>query len=242
MATFSAKGETHYTTRALLLKLYDAGFCLAHRRVTRMEQPPASSPDPQAAAQPPDAEAGLVRRQGARLQARLRPIVQGAAAIIDKVRLQAVLAALAGVWLWALLFYPFASFGQVGVLVLGLVVLALFVLPALVLLLFWLGLRELIAMPDKLITMAGQSEAHTGTLLKSVAEPRRRWSMRWLWRFFRTVLDLRGLLLGSKEVLLQAAVVARVANPVFLAVLFVAFVLSLLLIVVAAVSVLVVIA
>ena len=176
-----------------------------------------------------------------RVQALLRPLVRTAVAIVDKVRFLAAASGGAGLWLWAVLFYPFAGFGQGWRLGLALVVLVLLVLPAGVLLLFWAGLRELIGMPDRLVEMAGQGEDRAGDLLESAtdtAEPRR---YRRAWRFFRSLIDLRGLLLDSKALLLQFTVVARVANPVFIGALLAAFVLSGLLILAAAVALLVVI-
>ncbi len=206
-----------------------------------MGQPSTNTPDPASDAQQPASEEGLVRRQGTRLQARLQPIVQIAGAIAGKVRVQAMLSGVAGLWLWGLLFYPFAGFGRLWVLVLGVVVLGLLMSPAGVLFLFWAGLRQLIGVPDKLLEMAGQSETHTHALLETVSSKTDQGKVRRLWRFFRTVLDLRSLVLDSKELLLQFAVVVRIANPVFIGVLFVAFVLSLLLIFTAAVSVMVVV-
>ena len=203
---------------------------------------PASTNTPEAPSGGSSAsEDGLVRRQGAKLHARLQPIVQVAEAIIGKVRWQAVLTALAGLWLWGLLFYPFTVFVRVWMIVLGVVVLGLLLMPAGVLGLFWAGLRQLIRVPDKLLAVAGEGEEQTGVLVETVGDKTERRKLRRLWRFFRSVLSLRNLLLESKELLFQFAVVARVANPVFIGVLFVSFVLSLLLIFIAAVSALVVI-
>ena len=206
-----------------------------------METPSTNTPDASSEGQPLPAEGGLVRQQSAKLQARLQPIVQVAEAIVGKVRWQAVLTGVAGLWLWGLIFYPFAAFGRVWVLVLAVVTLGLLLTPAGVLWLFWAGLRQLIRVPDKLIDAADEGEAQAGTLVETVTDKTERRKIRRLWRFFRTVLNLRGLLLESKELLFQFAVIARVANPVFIGVLFVSFVLSLLLILAAAVSVLVVI-
>ena len=201
-----------------------------------MEQSSTNMTDPASDAQQPASEGGLVRRQGARLQARLQPIVQIAGAIAGKVRVQAIFSGVAGLWLWGLLFYPFVGFGRLWVLVLGVVVLGLLMSPAGVLFLFWAGLRQLIGVPDKLLEIAGQSETHTDALLETISSQTDQGKVRRLRRFFRTVLDLRLLVLESKELLLQFAVVVRIANPVFIAVLFVAFVLSLLLVFVAVVS------
>ncbi len=206
-----------------------------------MEQPSTETPGQPSDAQQAPPKAGLLQRQAARVQAQVQPVVQVAEAIVDKVRVQTVLALGSGLWVWGLIFFPFSSFDRVWVIVLGVVVLGLLLAPAGVLWLFWAGLGELIRIPDKLVEMAGEGQGHTDMLLETMAgqaEPRK---TRRLWRFFRTVLDLRTLILDSKGLLLQFAVVARVANPVFIGVLFVVFLLSLLLIVVAAVSFFVVI-
>lgn len=205
-----------------------------------MEQSSANPSARPAAGLQPKAEGGLLQRQAVLLQARLQPVVRIASAIVDKVRLQAVVSSAAGLWLWGVLFYPFSSFGNGWIVVLGIVAFGALLLPAGVLFVFWFGLRELIRVPDKLVAIAGQGEARTGELKEAVAgtsEPRK---ARRLWRFFRTVLELRSLIIDSKELLLQYAVVVRVANPVFIGVLFFAFVASLLLIFAALVSMLVV--
>ena len=186
---------------------------------------PAPEPSPSADA------SGLVRRGGARVQARLRPVVALAETMVDKVRTLALASGLAGVWLWGVAFYPFGSFGRIAVVVLAVGVMGVLLAPAGVLALFWAGLRELIALPDKLIAMAGTGEERTGDLVETVREEvREPFRLRRLWRFFRTVLDLRGLVLDSKGLLLQVTAVARLANPIFVGGLFVAFVLSLMLI------------
>ena len=205
-----------------------------------MEQTSTNRPVQRLEDEAPVAEGGLIQRQGARMQARLRPLVQGALVIVDKVRLQAIVSTVAGLWVWGVLFYPFDAFGRIWIIALGIGALGALLFPAGILFLFWAGLRELISVPDRLLEMAGQGEVRTGELMgtmSSAAEPRR---MRRIWRFFRTVLDLRNLILESKGLLLQFALVARVANPVFIIALFVAFVASLLLILVAVVMLLVV--
>lgn len=184
----------------------------------------------------PASRGSLLRRGGAQVQARLRPIVAVAVPLVDKVRTLALAAALAGVWLWGVAFYPFGSFGRVGVVVLAVALLAVLLAPAGVLGLFWAGLRELIALPDKLVAMADTGEERTGELAETIREERREpFRLRRLWRFFRTVLDLRGLVLDSKGLLLQVTVVARLANPIFVGALFAAFTLSILLILAASV-------
>lgn len=189
-------------------------------------EPPTPEPSPEAG--------GIVRRSGARVQARLRPIVAVAVSLVDKVRTLALASALAGAWLWGVIFYPFGAFGRIGIVVLAVGVLAVLWAPAGVLGLFWAGLRELIALPDKLVEMAGTGEDRADDLVETVREERREpFRLRRLWRFFRTVLDLRGLVLDSKGLLLQVTVVARLANPIFIGSLFLAFVLSISLILVA---------
>jgi hypothetical protein len=189
---------------------------------------------------PASPEEGVVQRRQTRLLIRIQPALQIASAILNTVRWLAILSALAGSWLWGLVFYPFASFGRVGILVTALLMVVILLLPAGVLTLFWAGLRALTRLPDKLLAMADAGEAHAGTLWETVSAPTEPRRVR-LWRFFRTVLDLRSLLLESKELLVPFAVIARVVNPVFIGVLFIAFAVSLLLMLVAVISVLVVI-
>lgn len=204
-----------------------------------MEQSSTETPDSSSEATP--AKEGILQQQASRVVAQVRPVVQVAEAIVDKVRVQMLLALGSGLWVWGLIFFPFTAFDRVWVIVLGVVVLAVLLAPALVLWMFWAGLHELTRIPDKLVAMAGEGEGHTDVLLNTMAGGTEMRKTHRLWRFFRTVLDLRTLILDSKGLLLQFAVVARVANPFFIGVLFVAFVLSLLLVFVAVVSFFVVI-
>lgn len=200
-----------------------------------MERPSTETPGQPSEAQEPPKE-GLARRQVARVQARLQPVVRMAEAIVDKVRLQMVLALLSGLWLWGLIFFPFSSFDSGLMIVLGVVVAVLLLSPAGVLWLFWGGLQGLIRVPDKLVAMAGQGDEQTDVLIDTVTgrtEPRK--SLRLL-RSFRIIFDLRRLILDSQGLLLKFTVVARLANPFFIGIFFVAFLLSLVLIFVAAVS------
>lgn len=173
------------------------------------------------------AQGGIVRRRGGQLQARLQPVVRMATAIIGKVKVQAMLAAGACVWLWLLIFFPFAAFGKAWVVVVAIFSFVLLAIPPLILFLFWAGLREVIRLPDRLVEMAGTGEDQALSLYSTVvdsSEPE--WSTR-LWRFFRTVLELRTVLLSSKGMVLQVTALARLVNPLFIAVLFISFVASL---------------
>ena len=123
-----------------------------------MEQPPTETPGHPSDAQLP--KAGLLQRQAARVQAQVQPVVQVAEAIVDKVRLLTVLALGSGLWVWGLIFFPFSSFDRVWIIVLSVVVLGVLLTPAGVLWMFWAGLKELTRIPDKLVEMAGEGEAH----------------------------------------------------------------------------------
>ena len=71
--------------------------------------------------------------------------------------------------------------------------------------------------------------------MKGHGEPRK---SRRLWRFFRTVWDMRSLVLEGTEDVLRIAAIARIVNPLFIVVLFISFVYSLLLIAAATVTIL----
>ncbi|MFQ5571561.1 MAG: hypothetical protein ACE5G0_17920 [Rhodothermales bacterium] len=194
--------------------------------------PDPPPPEPERAA-----KEGILRRQGAQVQERLRPIARKAEALSGRVHQLMLLSLISGLWLWGRLFFPFTSLGRTGILVLALLVLIMLLAPAGVFFLFRTGLRQVITLPDRLAEMAGTGEDSVAALYDTVTgrtEPRK---TRRLWGFFRAVLDLRSLLLKGKGEVLRVAAVARIINPFFIGLLFFSFVYSLLLIAVATVMI-----
>jgi len=155
---------------------------------------------------------GVVRQQGDRLLAAIRPVAVRAQSVVGKVRALGYVSLGAGAVLWLLFFYPFASTSGWTWVPVGLLLTA-FLLPGGILWLFALGLDQLILLPDRLVAMAGMGEVHAATLTDTAIAPtERRWLQR-LWRLLRSVVDLRGLILDSKGLLLQYAAVIRLVNP-----------------------------
>jgi hypothetical protein len=148
---------------------------------------------------------------------RLQSVARGAEAVVGKVRTLAVASAVAGLWLWGLVAYPF-GFEQLWAWPLAVTGLLLLLIPAAVLFLFYFGLNQLIRLPGNLAAMGTAGREHAGqlyTVSTDDGEPRR---SRRRWRFLRTLFELRGLVLESRELLIGSAALVRLVNPVSLVV------------------------
>ncbi|GIV58245.1 MAG: hypothetical protein KatS3mg042_1158 [Rhodothermaceae bacterium] len=116
----------------------------------------------------------------------------------------------AGAWLWGLAAYPF-TFDAPGSEALAAVGLVLLLAPGLLLLLFYVGLRQVAALPGRLARTLDTGRTRTAALYATASAPRaHRW---WLARLLRGVLDLRALVAESRDVLLQYAALIRLLNP-----------------------------
>lgn len=122
--------------------------------------------------------------------------------LIDKVRRLAWIGAIAAVWGWGVVAYPFA-FETAGAWIGALVVLAVLLVPPGLLALFVAGLDELIGLPERLSRSVQEGQRHAADMIDaarpaSAPAPRRRWGLLGtLWALGRLLLESKGALIGS---------------------------------------------
>ncbi len=175
--------------------------------------------------------------EGSRILAVVRPAAEMARRFTGFFGALAGASMSAAAIVWLALFIPF---GPVAVwkIVLAVVSLVLLLAPGGLLLLFWFGLKQLMRLPDQLRSSAGQLAASGKNVLASgtpgTANDKR---MGRLILLLRSLVDVRSVLLDSREMLVQAVVLVRMANPISIIVVIGSTVLSGLLIVVALLAV-----
>jgi len=133
-----------------------------------------------------------------------------------------------GLLLWALLWWPpggslttLLGAGLTGGLVLG---------PAAVLGLFYQGLRDLIALPDRIADHTRRTVDRSAEAARSVANDRTSGILGRAWGVVKQVWHLRSVLLENRDLLLRYGMLFRFINPGFLLLVVGATILSLLLI------------
>lgn len=133
--------------------------------------------------------------------------------LMRAVRGLALSATLAGGGLWMLLWWPVPLRG--GALVGAGLTLGLLLAPAAVLGLFYAGLRDLAALPDRLSTHATQTvEASTETYQAATDSSDAWWG--WLRRLLKRVWSLRSLLSDHRALLVRYGAMLRLVTPGFL--------------------------
>lgn len=124
-----------------------------------------------------------------------------------------VVSALSGGVLWIVLWWPLP--GQLSSLVGALLTLAVLLSPAVVLGFFYAGLRELLALPDRVsdhaVRTAEQSEE---AYRAATAQTESRFG--WLRRLVLRIWSLRSLLLEHRALLLRYGATLRMLTPAFL--------------------------
>jgi len=171
---------------------------------------------------------------------RLAPAIGLARGLIGKIKWLAIVGFTSALFLWIVLFYPFSGLIVVWKAVLAGIVLVTLILPGTILSLVWLGLGEILHLPEKLIEHAdtGRQQSHQLVQVAFDKETRAKTSVRHL---YGSLTGLRDSLLGSKALLFQAAATARLINPFFLIASAVAATLSFLLVAAALITTLVLI-
>jgi hypothetical protein len=120
----------------------------------------------------------------------------------------------AGLLLWGLLWWPFPA-NFLGVVGAG-ATLVLLVGPAAVLALFYQGLRDLQALPERLAERAARTaEQSTEAVRSATAEAPRGWVGR-LWGLVRQIWALRAVLSENRALLLRYGALLRFVTPGFL--------------------------
>lgn len=144
--------------------------------------------------------------------------------------------ALSGGLLWMLFWWPLSF--RTSSLFLALLTLVVLLGPAGVLGLFYLGLYDLIALPERVSEHASRTaQASTEAYRAATAETEGRYG--WLKRLLLRIWSLRSLLLEHRALLLRYGAMLRMLTPAFLVLVLLAGTVSLLLVPLAALAVLV---
>lgn len=125
--------------------------------------------------------------------------------IFKKVRGLAIANALGALVLWALLFQPF-DFSSGITLGLAILLGLAMLIPAGILGLYYLGLATAIQLPHRIAEKAGTGKQHLTRAADLIPRPR-------LSKLINVLWDLRGVLLESKDMLLEYTILIRLFNP-----------------------------
>lgn len=138
------------------------------------------------------------------------------------------LSAGAGLLLWGLLWWPPAL--RVGALLGAGLTLALLLGPAAVLALFYQGLRDLMALPERMSEHTRRTVDQSAEAARSVANPEHSGLLGRAWGVVKQIWGLRTVLLDNRDLLLRYGALLRFITPGFLLLVVGATFLSLLLI------------
>ena len=145
----------------------------------------------------------------------IQPITERVGAIVSSVKNLSWIYLGSAFVLWGILFIPF-SMDNAWSYAFAVLLLALLCIPAGILLLFHAGLQSVIALPRRLLEKAGVGEASTRSVIQSLranspdqVESSKR-------KLLGTFVELRELVLESKEMLIEYAAILRLANPLVL--------------------------
>ncbi len=167
----------------------------------------------------------------------LEPVARYASSVVGFFGTFAVMAGLAGAVMWLIIFVPFAPV-SVWKIVAAILTAGVLMIPAAVLGVFWIGLGQLVELPARLADTAGQLGDQGRQALASISAPPagKKGKLRRVLPLVRTLVDVRSLLMESRELMLQAIVLVRVANPIMLVFVLVSCVAGGVLILIAAVA------
>jgi hypothetical protein len=149
-----------------------------------------------------------------RLAATTRTLARLADRLTRGVALLTALSGAAGVGLWGVLWWPPGA-GGAYVLGAGLTLLLLLA-PAAVLGLFWVGLRDLRALPSRLAEHSRRTVDETATAARRVGAADERGLGARAWRLVTQIWALRTLLQDHRALLLRYGALLRFVNPGFL--------------------------
>lgn len=179
---------------------------------------------------PTDAPEGRLARAVQTLATLARRLSWGVAALT-------VGSALSGGTLWVLLWWPLSPGLLSGLGALATV--ALLLSPAATLGLFYVGLRDLWALPGRLSERAARTLEESGDAVRSVAVEPASGALGRLWGLVKQIWALRQVLLENRALLARYGALIRFVNPGFLLLVALSAGLSLLLIPAAALALLV---
>ncbi len=177
-----------------------------------------------------------VQRTGG-LAAVVEPVARYASSMVSFFATFALMAGIAAVVVWLLIFAPFTAL-SVWKILFAAVTAGVLLIPAAILGVFWIGLRQLVALPARLAETAGQVGDQGRRALASISPTPSAQKGRFqrVLPLIRTLVDVRSLLMESRELMLQAIVLVRVANPIMLVIVLLSAVAGFVLIAVAAVA------
>lgn len=191
---------------------------------------PIAAPMSDSSSSPPDASEGRLDRAVQTLATLARRLSWGVAALTAG-------SGLAGGTLWTLLWWPVPP-GLLSVAG-ALATAALLLGPAATLGLFYVGLRDLWALPERLSERATRTLEQSGDAVRSVATESEPTFLGRLWGLVKQIWALRQVLLENRALLVRYGALVRFVTPGFLLLVALAAGLSLLLIPVAVLAALV---
>ena len=151
-------------------------------------------------------------------ESRLVQAARAAAALANRlttgIAVLAGLSAAAGLLLWGLLWWP--PSGALSSLVGATVTLLLVLGPAAVLTLFYLGLRDLLTLPDRLSARTAHTVEQSAEAVRAATSEASTNLLGRLWGIVRQVWALRRVLLENRALLVRTGALVRFANPGFL--------------------------
>jgi len=151
-------------------------------------------------------------------EGRLVRTARAAAALADRlttgVAVLASTSAGAGLLLWGVLWWP--PSGHVSSLLGAAITFALLLGPAAVLGLFYLGLRDLLALPDRLSDRTARTVEQSADAVRSVTTDPPSGPLGRLWGAVKQVWALRTVLLENRALLVRYGTLIRFVNPGFL--------------------------
>lgn len=171
---------------------------------------------------------------GSRLLEAIEPVSSRARAFVGFFGTLGSLSALSALVVVIIVYLPFEPFAwwKAVAAVTTLLVLAV---PAAILFVFRLGLHQLVTLPERLVGASADLSSTSREAYSAVTDGSGKRFGRLLY-LIQSIARLRSLLFDSREALMGASVLVRVANPIVLVLVLASVVLSGLLIVVAAVA------
>ncbi len=157
-------------------------------------------------------QTGSEANQTKRLVAAIQPITEKVQSIVGKVKWMAWIYLVSAVVLSGMLFIPFSG-TNAWVYAFAASVLLLLTVPSIILFLFHLGLQSIIALPTRLLEKAGAGEASARSMLQTVTSSNRVETTGKKGKLLSTLVELRGLVMESKDLLFEYTALLRLANP-----------------------------
>ena len=138
----------------------------------------------------------------------VQALVQRATRLIRPVRSLSTVSVASALWIWGVAAWPFGFTAWWAWALMGIFLVAL-LLPGALLVVCYLGLREVVNLPEALRTVGDASMTEVGTLQAATQQPERRR----VWRIGRSLYELGSLAVEAKGLLLGSVALVRMLNP-----------------------------